>query len=309
MMTGTYTLDKLVVMMRIDGAGLQGLLRRLSGGASRDYGVIAKDWFSTRVGGYKYNYSIELDKGVSYYLGVQRWNDAPSEYRVNIKLEFNPAKVGKYLEFNAFYNELLLLAHRVDFGRFDVAIDIPISRECVQLRKDQRRYLDYFYSKSNRTEYLGLRSEHGNVKVYNKALELGVPDSLTRVEITLDYELASWFEFKRIFPDVFYFDSVPAVDSVGGTDYVLLLACMDDINRLSFIPVKRRKKIEQLLQAAAQTLEPDEVQFRFILHDILGFGKGMVSESFVNLESDAGAPNDFLLKTDNAESSDSASLN
>ena len=48
------------------------------------------------------------------------------------------------------------------------------------------------------TEYLGVRSSHGQVKLYNKALERGLESDLTRLEITVDYERCSWGEFKRL---------------------------------------------------------------------------------------------------------------
>lgn len=290
-MTGTYTLDKLVVLMRVDAAQLQTLILRVGAGARKDYGLLARQWFSTKVGTYKHNYIIEIDKGVSYYIGIQRWDDAPNEYRVNLKLEFNPAKVSGYSEFLAVYNDLLMMAYHVDFGRYDIAIDIPIPRDRVQLRKDQRRYLDYCYSASNRTEYLGQRSDHGHVKVYNKALEQGVEGDLTRVEITLDYERSTWAEFVRVFPDVYYFDrDLEQSADVGGSDYVLMLACADDINRLSYIPIKRRKKIGQLLKQAALNLLPDEVQFKTILHEIRTFGKSIRPNLFEELESGEGFP-------------------
>lgn len=289
-MTGTYTLDKLVVLMRVDGASLQRLLRQLGNGACCDYGVIAKDWFSSRIGMYKQNFTIELDKGISYYLGVQKWDDPPSEYNVNIKLEFNPAKVGCYPEFTAFYNQLIMIARHVDFSRFDVAIDLPVDRQYVQMRKDQRRYLHYLYSLVNRTEYLGLRSEHGNVKVYNKALEQGIDGDLTRVEITLDYDRVTWAEFQRVFPYVYFLGEATPPSKINGTDYVLFLACMDDINRLSYLDHRKRKKIEQLLEAAAQVLIPDEIQFKSILHEIRTFGKGIEPVVFEELESGEGFP-------------------
>ena len=52
------------------------------------------------------------------------------------------------------------------------------------------------------TEYLGVRSSHGQVKLYNKALERGLESDLTRLEITVDYERCSWGEFQRLFPVV-----------------------------------------------------------------------------------------------------------
>lgn len=83
-----------------------------------------------------------------------------------------------------------------------MAIDIPVARSRLRLVKDQRKYTLMKYSNENMTEYLGVRSSHGQVKLYNKALERGLESDLTRLEITVDYERCSWGEFKRLFPVV-----------------------------------------------------------------------------------------------------------
>ena len=72
-----------------------------------------------------------------------------------------------------------------------MAIDIPVARSRLRLVKDQRKYTLMKYSNENMTEYLGVRSSHGQVKLYNKALERGLESDLTRLEITVDYERCS----------------------------------------------------------------------------------------------------------------------
>lgn len=283
-MTGTYTLDKLVVLMRCRASTISALCSCISSGASDRYGTCLKDWFSGKVGSYKYNYTLGAE-GESWYLGVMRWDDRPSSYWCNIKVEFNPAKVSDLPAFTAFYDRLISCAKYLDFQRFDVAIDLPVARERVQLRKDQRRYSEVCYSPPNRTQYLGLRSSHGYIKVYNKALESGLSGDLTRVEITVDYAQSSWAEFRRIFPEVYIISGTPT--QVTGTDYVLLLACLDDINRLSLLGKDKRKKIEQLLREAAPVLEADEINYKSILQDILAYGKTVPMETWTEIEEDA----------------------
>ena len=121
------------------------------------------------------------------------------------------------------------------------------------------------------TEYLGVRSSHGQVKLYNKALERGLESDLTRLEITVDYERCSWGEFKRLFPVVLDNGS-QLPDDLTGADYVLCMACLEHPEYLQALPFRRRKKIEQLLATTAQIVQPDELSYKDILAQILYYG-------------------------------------
>ena len=68
--------------------------------------------------------------------------------------------------------------------RWDLAIDVPVKRSQACFYKDRR---DYTYHKSSRkgvTTYLGQRNKEGFVKLYDKTLESGLSEDLTRLEIT-----------------------------------------------------------------------------------------------------------------------------
>ena len=140
-----------------------------------------------------------------------------------------------------------------------MAIDIPIARSRLRLVKDQRKYMLMKYSNENMTEYLGVRSSHGNVKLYNKALERGLESDLTRLEITVDYERCSWGEFKRLFPVVLDNGS-QLPDDLTGRDYVLCMACLEHPEYLQHLSYCKGKKIEQLLATTAQNVQPIDAE-------------------------------------------------
>ena len=71
--------------------------------------------------------------------------------------------------------------------RYDLAIDYPVARDTVRMVKDGRNY-ECFISDAL-TEYLGQRNKPGRVKVYDKQVEAGLDEPLTRVELTVD---ATW---------------------------------------------------------------------------------------------------------------------
>lgn len=282
-----YTLDNLVVLMRVRRETVDRLCRSLEFGACVEYGTLERDWMGYSPGQCRYNYTIRIDEGASYYLGVQPNADKPSEYWVTVRLDFNPAKVGQYVEFDALYYVLIVNCRWLDFKRFDVAVDYEVPRERVKLIKDKRKYTCYELSEVNKTEYLGNRSTHGQVKLYNKQLESKLTYALTRLEITVDYAESSWQEFKRLWPRVFALPDVIDADGMGGTDYVLLLACADNPEYLMHLPFRRRKKIAQLLESTAQFLRPDEISYKLILSQILEYGNRFEPEKFVELEDDA----------------------
>lgn len=177
-----------------------------------------------------------------------------------------------------------------------MAIDIPIARSRLRLVKDQRKYMLMKYSNENMTEYLGVRSSHGNVKLYNKALERGLESDLTRLEITVDYERCSWGEFKRLFPVVLDNGS-QLPDDLTGRDYVLCMACLEHPEYLQHLSYRKGKKIEQLLATTAQNVQPDELSYKDILAQILYYGKDIEPEMWADFhEVDAEIPEEWTKK-------------
>lgn len=118
---------------------------------------------------------------------------------------------------------------------------------------------------------------------------------LTRLELTVDYDHASWKEFQRIFPVVLDNGSSLPPD-LTGTDRVLCLACMEHSEYIAELPYKKRKKIEQLLATTAQNIEPDEFSYKNILAQILMFGNQVKPEMFADfVETDEDFP-EFVAK-------------
>ena len=102
------------------------------------------------------------------------------------------------------------------------------------------------------TEYLGVRSSHGQVKLYNKALERGLESDLTRLEITVEYERCSWGEFRRLFPVVLDNGS-QLPDDLTGTDYVLCMACLEHRSICSIYHIVKAKKLSSCSRQLPKT--------------------------------------------------------
>lgn len=282
-MDSVYSLDKLVVWMRIRSIALDPLIRDLRFGSGARYGELHKEWIGFRIMDFHYQFVIGAGDE-SWYLGVQPNKDPPSEYWTTCKVEFNPNKVSHLKEFDAFYNYLIANCKYLDFKRFDVAIDLSVQFRHVHMFKDQRMVTTFDYSPDNKTVYLGARGAHGRVKLYNKQIESKLENPLTRLELTLQYDKSSWQEFKRLFPKVYVYEKLP--DDISGTDLVLLLAISEHSDYMSLLDWRKRKKIVSLLEASSLKLEPSEIYYKTILQDILSYGKGIVPEKFSELEDE-----------------------
>lgn len=114
-------------------------------------------------------------------------------------LDFNPNKVGDSPQFWKDFHFIRSCCDSWNVARCDVALDIPVKREYVILEKDNRVYECKAYSLQNMTECLGLRSQIGRVKVYNKTLESKLPYDLTRIEVTCEMSVESYLaHFPRV---------------------------------------------------------------------------------------------------------------
>ena len=266
-----YILDKLVVLFRLPKTVPNELVRRWTFD-DRFYCDLVKSWRGYHPAVMQDNYTLQTEEGISFYLGFGTYGKDYTTTSTDCKLEFNPAKVRNSQWFINLYHMLVYNSKFIEFRRFDVAIDLPIPRTQLRMLKDNRKYSLLDYGGEDRTEYLGIRSGHGNCKLYNKALEQKSSGDLTRLELTLDYANSSWTEFQRIFPRVLDLHSVSPPDGLTGTDKVLYLACAADPALLRELPFRRKKKIEQLLATTAQFITPDRSCYEDILAEILTFG-------------------------------------
>lgn len=227
-----------------------------------------------------------MDSIVNLYNGVKRWDDvtiyptsfASFKYRqlIVIKVAESTVSVGigfngtnkedmfkGFIEFNPnkvfpeWFDEFCILrSYCVDCNitRMDVAIDIPVARRFVTLRKDNRIYEYKMKSIEDRTEYLGRRNNPGRIKLYNKKLESELDMELTRLEITTEADI---FKFVTHKPVVYL-----------GAEYEQL--CFDDfkenglnptniciVNMLNEFDLQKKKEfLQQLPYYMRKKIEP-----------------------------------------------------
>lgn len=124
-----------IVYLRVKSAAVDRIVHVWNSGSDALCSV-QKFWIGHSPSVCSQNYTLQASTGDTFFMGIGVYGKAPSAYWETVKLEFNPAKVGRCPWFSALYNELIAAAKYVDFKRFDVAIDIPVARSRLRLVKD-----------------------------------------------------------------------------------------------------------------------------------------------------------------------------
>lgn len=210
-------------------------------------GADVRHWEDYRIGRYRNQFAVSISEGVSFWLGVGL-NQARTEWG-HICIDFNPNKVADTDVFRYLHGVLMGITRTESrkVKRFDLAIDVNVPREHCYLIKDGRVYSERRHGKEW-TQYLGAQSSHvGRIKLYNKQAESKLDNPLTRLELTLDPEVA----FEDVpFPEVYYLDDLQMTVEdlkVTDTDNFILGAILQGYGTTKQLGRRERAKIEKLL--------------------------------------------------------------
>jgi len=191
-------------------------------------------------------------------------------------IEFNPNKtlsnnyISPFLDYIKVHSDLSI-------SRFDVAIDIPYSKEFCVLTKDIRSYSKLYRIENNNsnmkdcTEYLGKRNTNGFVKLYNKQIESKLKYQLTRLEITLDK--IDYDNFIKHLPFVYFPKNISMYDlnSLNDTEKVLLILLSENSNCNQYLKMLGRvmqDKIKKILYHENSIVSVQEFEFYNLISSI-----------------------------------------
>lgn len=204
---------------------------------------------STRAFAFRNLFQITCSNNCSFVVGLG-FNGVDKDSYYRGFMEFNPNKVAGEREFKKVFSMLQEYCFCAEVSRWDLAVDVNISRERCVLRKDKRKRATVENSLSDFTEYLGQRSKSGFVKLYNKTLESDLDYDDTRLEITVDGRFV-YDDFVKILPRVDVRGDQQDLDpylTLSGTDlvlYELLMRC-DLTERREYLKRCGRVKAEKL---------------------------------------------------------------
>ena len=242
---------------------IQGFVSWLNDKHTYGDGIDVKHWTSIREFTYRDMFNVTLsDCSFVFALGF----NGSTDDRYKGFVEFNPNKCMGNSQFTEILGYLFSIASHRQVVRFDLAIDIPVPKYLVSLKKDGRNY-QYIKGKQSESEYLGMRNKPGFVKLYDKTVESNLDYDLTRLEITANLESIN-------FPGV----------KVKGLQQSLLLGELCKADRvlvqlldgvenkgmyLSQLNYRKRKKIEECL--GQETLLLDKKAYHEIYRQVLQY--------------------------------------
>lgn len=212
---GTISIDKLIIQGKVQYAEKQRLGAFMSHKAEL-LGWNVKDG-ETRLLHYRtfihavYAYEGKNPIGMTIQIG---FNDISGRVTDAIKIELNPNKLfDQRCNLNAEeakkdYRRILDACRGMKVTEYDIALDMPLERQMVTIMPNHKRTYTRVNGKEVKatddkavqanaddyTQYIGQRHTNGYTKVYNKQLERGLPDPMTRIEITIRTE-----EYKKDF--------------------------------------------------------------------------------------------------------------
>lgn len=221
---------------------------------------------------FKYRYLFTIDYGSSSMSIGLVFNGTKKEENYKGFIEFNPNKCitsdtcqcVKDLRF------LIGCCVSADVVRYDLAVDIPLSRSCVHLLRGRKHYSVEMNDNEDKTEYLGQRNKVGRVKCYNKQKESDLDYPLTRLELTLGKPSEWQKDIELNYPDVFYIDPQKSIDmsDLNSTNKVLLELLLDspDINYYYMrLDKYMKKKLEPFVLGDTSRLKVDNNCVRTII--------------------------------------------
>lgn len=191
--------------------------------------------------------SVPIDD-VSFSLGIDRGGTA--ETRTKGFIEFNPNKIETSELAHDFLYDLTGLCNDITLVRYDMAIDIPITRVMARLKRIGRKGYQYIDSGNGITEYLGQRNTSGFIKLYDKTKESNLDYDATRLEITLDRNAS----VTDVFPSVAITNEQSSLlldTDLDSTDRVLVSLLRDVENPqyyMSELGFRKKKKIAPYLE-------------------------------------------------------------
>lgn len=209
---------------------------------------------------YRHLWSVKIpDDDTGFSIGLDLGKNNEDKHKGYI--EFNPNKCHNNKAFNEFWDVFKGFTVTRDLVRYDLAIDVPMRRGQVKLKKDGKHAYELYEKNDGITEYQGIRSHDGFVKVYDKTKESELDYDLTRIEITLDKNT----DINKVFPKVLMYDDQVSMnfDSELTANEKVIVSMLRNIDEPMFyykqLSYRFRKKIEPYL--ADKVLSVDKKAF------------------------------------------------
>lgn len=266
----TYSVDMLRYDFTVSESNLNILIRWLESAIRVDV-----ESFGLSTSPFKYRHLFRINYKYSSMVIGLGFNGITKEDAFKCFVELNPNKVFQSQEAFGDLSYLVDCSRRFKLKRFDLAIDIPVARDLVQLVKDQRKYGLTMRSASDKTEYLGTRNEGGFVKLYNKTVESKLDKDVTRLELTCDGHMKI-DEIISCFPRLLFLpvqNELLFDDKLSEKDRLLVDLLKLHPDMISRLDYRNRKKFEKYVFSQENEYRVDVSCIRKLLPHIYAFTK------------------------------------
>lgn len=233
-------------------------------------GADVQCWSSYRMGTYHDQYRVLLPDDTSFWVGLGL-NQGRTEWG-HIRVDANPNKVAGTEAFRYLHSVMRGMTRDESrkIKRYDLAIDIQVSRERCYLVKDNRLYRERRHGKEW-TQYLGQTSHVGHVKLYNKQVEAKLPSPLTRLELTLDPKIP----YEDIpMPTVYYIDNMQmGIEElkITDTDNFILGALLQGCGSVKQLGRRERAKIERVMERYIKRVGVSKDEYTEIIRQVQSY--------------------------------------
>ena len=270
----TLSIDNVVLDLHISNPAARQELMLLLEKLPITHAVEVTHWNSFKIGSFKEQFIIRFQDGNSFWVGVVLNGRKPEWGRV--RLDFNPNKIAHHEVFQMVLRQCLSSTRPTQrkTRRFDLAVDIRVTRQNTFLVKDSRAYLERRHGREF-TQYLGAKSSTvGRVKLYNKQAEAHLDYPLTRLELTLDPSIP----YEKInFPTVYYLDDLQMSFSsykATETEQFILNALFQGCGTLDQLGRRTREKIKVLMADHVKKVEISREQYEQMVRQVKAYAGG-----------------------------------
>ena len=216
-----------------------------------------------------YNYVIEIEDGVSFWLGYCHNTERRSfseKAQYNLTVEFNPNK----LKDNKIIMYLLNLSGKWFIKSFDLAVDLKINiLDIITDMSGKGRDIIISYGYDNKTITHG--KNDGRFKIYNKKIEsnLNIPGDLTRIEISRELddfpiEDLKLFSYGNMFPSLYLSNYLYSFNDYKDTTLLAILYAVQNGFPLKDLSRRYKEKIKTMLEGGYQIKFSDKTATQII---------------------------------------------
>lgn len=197
---------------------------------------IEKYWISDKISQFKYNYKIEIEEGVGFYIGFHHNNsNADEDYELhNLTIEFNPNKVKD----NKLLQHILALSGEWFIKSYDLAVDLNINILDIIYDKGRKRKVQ-IYSNGNDDITYRIGQSDCKLKIYNKKRE-------SKLDITGDLYGTEYF------PEIYLNNYIYSISDLKDKTMLPIIYAVQHGFPLNDLSRRYKEKIKKLFEGGNQ---------------------------------------------------------